>query len=107
MTTFNSVDCYVGTNLDEFVPSSGDDDRIGRVGAETNTGHPLGVTLVSNGELAVTESIPEFDGAIPGSRDDLAVVGGERDGEDIVGVANEAAGSLTSGELPEAEGLVP
>jgi hypothetical protein len=37
----------------------------------------------------------------------LSVVGGERDGKDIVGVSNEAAGGSSGGELPEAESLVP
>lgn len=37
----------------------------------------------------------------------MAVVGGEGDGEDIIGVANESASGGTGGELPEAEGLVP
>jgi hypothetical protein len=37
----------------------------------------------------------------------LAVVGGEGDGEDVVGVADKAAGGHTGGQLPETEGLVP
>jgi hypothetical protein len=65
------------------------------------------VALVGDGVLAVTESVPQLDGSVARSRDDLAVVGGEGDGEDVVGVADEAAGGGTGGELPEAEGLVP
>lgn len=107
MTIFNSEDCNAGTDLDEFIPSSGNNDWVGGVRAETDARNPLSVALVDDSELAITESIPQFDAAIPRSGDDLAVVGGERDGEDIVGVSNEAAGGLTSRELPKAEGLVP
>ncbi len=65
------------------------------------------MTLLGNGELAVTKGVPELDGAITGTRDNLSVVGGERDREDIVGVTNEAAGGGSGGELPEAESLIP
>jgi len=93
--------------LDELVPTSGDDDRVLRVRGESHAGDPLSVALVSDGVLAVTEGVPELDGAVTGAGDDLAVVGGEADAKDIVGVADETAGGLASRELPEAEGLVP
>lgn len=65
------------------------------------------MSLVGDGELAVTEGVPELDGAIPGSRDNLAVVGGEGNGENVASVSNEAAGGETSRELPQAESLIP
>ena len=65
------------------------------------------MALVGDGVLAVTESVPQLDGSVAGSGDDLAVVGGEGDGEDVVGVTDKAAGGYTGRELPEAEGLVP
>lgn len=65
------------------------------------------MALVGDGELAVTEGVPELDGAIAGTGDDLAVVGGERDGQDVVGVADETAGGGAGGELPETESLIP
>jgi hypothetical protein len=95
------------TYLDELVPTSGDNDGVLRVGREANARDPLGVALVGDGVLAVTEGVPELDGSVTRSGNDLAVVGGEGDGEDVVGVADEAAGGDTSGELPETEGLVP
>ena len=48
--------------------------------------------LIRDGKFAVTECIPELDGTVARARYNLAVVGGEGDGEDIVGVADEAAG---------------
>lgn len=95
------------TDLDELVPASGDDDGVLGVGGEADAGDPLGVALVGDGVLAVTKGVPELDGAVTGTGDDLTVVGGEADGQDVVVVANETAGGLAGGELPEAEGLVP
>ena len=65
------------------------------------------MTLVGNRKLAVPQRVPELDRTIARSRHDLPVVGGEGDGEDIVGVADEAAGRHASRELPQAKGLVP
>lgn len=93
--------------LDELVPASGDNDGVLGVGAEANARNPLGVALVGDGELAVTEGVPQLDGAVTRTGDDLTVVGGERDGQNIVGVADESAGSVTGGELPETERLIP
>jgi hypothetical protein len=93
--------------LDELVPTSGDNDGVLGVGAEANAGNPLGVALVGDGVLAVTEGVPQLDGAVTGSGDDLTVVGGERDGENVVGVADKGAGGVTGGQLPQTERLVP
>lgn len=65
------------------------------------------MALVSDGELAVTQGVPELDGTVTRTRNDLTVVGGERDGEDVVGVADEGTGGVTAGQLPQTEGLVP
>jgi hypothetical protein len=65
------------------------------------------VALVGDGELAVAERVPQLDGPVARAGDDLAVIGGEGDGEHVVGVADEAAGGGTGGELPEAQRLIP
>lgn len=65
------------------------------------------MSLLSDGELAVTESVPQLDGSIAGARNNLSVVGGEGDGENIVGVSDESAGGGTGGKLPQTESLVP
>ena len=93
--------------LDELVPASGDNDGVLGVGAEAHAGDPLSVALVGDGELAVTEGVPQLDGAVTGTGDDLSVVGGEGNGEDIVGVADEGAGGVAGGQLPQTESLVP
>ena len=58
-------------------------------------------------ELAVTKGVPKLDGLISAATDYLSVVGGEGDGEDIVGVADETTGGFTGIEIPETESLVP
>ena len=65
------------------------------------------MALVGDGVLAVSKGVPQLDRAVTRGRDDLAVVGGEGDREDIVGVANEGAGGFTGRELPQTQGLVP
>lgn len=50
--------------------------------------------------FADTQSVPEFDGFVPGARNDLAVVGGEGDAQHILGVANKAAGGGSSAGTP-------
>ena len=95
------------TYLDELVPAGGDNDGVLGVGREPHARNPLGVALLGDGELAVTKGVPELDGAIAGSGDNLSVVGGERNRENIVGVSDETAGGGTGGELPETESLIP
>ncbi len=95
------------TDLDKLVPSGADNDGVGGIGTEADAGNPLGVALVGDGVLAVAKRIPELDGTIAGARDNLTVIGGEGNGENIVGVSHETAGGLSGGQFPETESLVP
>ena len=99
------MDC--NAYLDKLIPPSAHDDRVLGIGAESHARNPLGMTLFGNGKLAVAQGVPQLDGTIARARDDLTVVGGEGDGEDIVGVADEAAGRHSSGEFPQSESLIP
>ena len=65
------------------------------------------MTVVNDVELALSKGVPELDGSVSGSGDDLSVVGGEGDGENVTGVADELSGGQTSVKVPETEGLVP
>jgi hypothetical protein len=93
--------------LYELVPTRADNDWVLWVGAESDAGNPIGVSLLSDGELAVTKSVPQLDCSVAGSGDNLSVVGRERDGEDVVVVSNKSAGGSTGSKLPKAESLVP
>lgn len=77
------------------------------VRAEADARDPIGVSLLGDGELAVTKSVPELDGAIAGTGDNLSVIGREGDGEDVVGVSDKTSGGSSGGKLPKAESLVP
>lgn len=65
------------------------------------------MALLVDGVLAVTEGVPQLDRAVARAGNNLAVVGGEGDGEDIVGVSNKSSGGSAGGKLPKAESLVP
>ena len=95
-------------NLHSLIPRGRNDCGLKSVGAEANARDPVLVCLdVGDGELAFSESVPELDRAVTRSRDDLTVVDGESDGEDVFGVADEAAGGDAGLEVPEAELTVP
>ena len=68
---------------------------------------PVVVVVLLTGELAVCEGVPQLDGSVCASRDDLSVVGGEGAGEDLFLVASEGSGGLAGSEIPKTEGLVP
>lgn len=82
--------------LYELIPTSADDDRVGRVGAEADARDPFSVPLVGDGIFAVSQCVPQLNCSITRTGDDLAIVGGKRNGKDIVGVANETTGCSTS-----------
>jgi hypothetical protein len=96
-----------GSYLDQLIPTRGYDHRVLRVRAESNARNPFSVALLSDGELAVAQGIPQLDCSVSRTGHDLSVVGREGNGENVVGVANESAGCGTGGELPETQGLVP
>ena len=116
----NSVNVTVVTNkvgsqlelgqipdLDELIPTTGNDDRVSRVRRETNTRNPFRVTIFSDVILALTEGVPQLDGLITRTRNDLTVVSRERNRQDVVGVANETTGGGTAVQIPKTEGLIP
>jgi hypothetical protein len=65
------------------------------------------VTILNNGEFAFTESVPELDSAITGSRNDLAIVGTKCNRKDIFRVTNESASASPSVDIPKSESSIP
>jgi len=94
-------------DLDETIPAARDSNRSGRVGGEGNIRDPLGVALVLKGELALTEGVPELDKTITAARHDLTVVRRESNGEDILGVTDEATSADAIVKIPQTEGVIP
>ena len=95
------------TYLDELVPARGDNDGVLGVGGEADARNPLGVALLGDGELAVTKGVPELDGSVARTGNDLTVIGREGNGKDIAGVAGEDTGGVASRKFPQAQSLVP
>ena len=94
-------------HLDDLVPTSGNNDGVHGVGRESNARDPLGVAVLGDVELAFTQGVPQLDGSVSRGRDDLSVVGGERDGQDVTGVSDESSGGLSRVQVPQSQGLVP
>lgn len=65
------------------------------------------MALLLDIELALAKGIPQLDGSVTATTDNLSVVGRERDGENIRGVTDESAGGETRVEVPETKGVVP
>ena len=68
---------------------------------------PLSVAVILDVVFALAEGVPELDRPVARARDDLPVVSREADGQNVGGVADEAAGGETGVEVPETEGVVP
>ena len=61
--------------------------------SETNIWENARTSILSstdlNGVLALGQGVPQLDGLVPGSGDDLPVVGRESDGHNVLGVVLE------------------
>merc|ERR1719199_2042825 len=91
-------------DLDELVPAAGHDQRVLGGRGEADAGDPVGVVLLDDGVLALGEGVPQLDGLIAGTGDDLTVVSGEGDGVDVLGVALEETDGRTGVQVPETHG---
>mmetsp|Transcript_11550 Transcript_11550/g.15603 ORF Transcript_11550/g.15603 Transcript_11550/m.15603 type:complete len:292 (+) Transcript_11550:257-1132(+) len=94
-------------NLDELVPASRHDDGGSQGRREANARDPLGVALLDDGVLALTKGVPQLDGLVARTRDDLSVVSREGNREDILGVAHEAASAAAVVDVPKTKGGIP
>jgi len=95
-------------DLHKAVPAGSDADGLSsRGGAEGDGADPLRVAALAEHVLLLTDSVPEAGGAVAGAREDLTVVVREGNREDVLLVADKAAGGDALLEVPEAEGAVP
>jgi len=91
-------------DLDELVPTAGDDQRVLGGRGEPDAGDPVGVVLFNDGVLALGEGVPQLDGLIAGTGDDLTVIGREGNGVHILGVSLEETDGKTSVQVPQTHG---
>ena len=94
-------------DLDGSVPRSGHNDWLLDVVVESDAGNPVGMWLLVDCELANTVDVPDLDVLVHGARDDLSVVRGESDGEDILGVTHQRSVGGALLQVPESDGSVP
>jgi hypothetical protein len=97
-------------DLDKTIPSARDNERNALGRREANTRDPFSVSLAfsrSNGILAFSESVPELDGLVARARDNLTVVHGEGNTENVLLVSNETTGSLSRIDFPKTKGSIP
>ena len=90
-----------------LVPAARNQKRGLGGGGEADAGDPVGVLVLGQSVLALSEGVPKLDGLVAGGGDDLAVVLGESDGEDVLFVADENADGGASVQVPKTKGLVP
>ena len=65
------------------------------------------MTLVSDGVLALSQSVPQLDRLVSAGGHDLPVVSAEGDTQHVLGVVLEPPGGLATGQVPESQVLVP
>lgn len=95
-------------HLDEFIPTARDDDRVRRCRGESNARNPLRVAFVFlNRVFALAQSVPQFNRLISGAGDDLSVVHGERDGQDVFAVTDKSSRGCARVQVPQSQGTVP
>lgn len=89
-------------NLDQLVPTTADEAWLFRVGGETSSTNPLGVSLIvaswTGGGKVCDEGtlcVPEFDGLVTGCGDDLSIIRREGDASDVIVVAEEDLDGLS------------
>jgi hypothetical protein len=96
-----------GPDLHKLVPARRDDDRSFDGRREANARDPLGVGVLLDGVLALTQSVPELDGAVTSSRHDLTVIRAECNRQDIFGMSNESTSALATIDVPKTKGTIP
>lgn len=63
--------------------------------------------VLFNGELALSNSVPDLKVLISSTTGDLSVIWGESDGKNVSGVANESLYGLSLFQVPKSKSTVP
>lgn len=94
-------------DLDGLVPGGADDDGVLGVLVEFDAGNPVGVSVLLDGELALSHGVPNLQVFVSATAGNLSVVGGKRNSEHVSGVTNESSAGDTLLDVPESESTVP
>jgi len=103
----HQVHVEVVPNLDGLIPGSGDADcwLLGVV--ESNARHGISVLVFVNSVFAFGTGVPDFDIVVGTSSNDLSVINGKGNGENLFGVTNKLANGFAGGNVPEADSSIP
>ena len=63
--------------------------------------------VLVNDVLAFRSGVPDTDGLVSGTSDDLSVVRREVDGEDLLGVTDELLNGLGLSDIPKSASAIP
>lgn len=94
-------------DLDGFVPRGRYNDWGLGVMIELDGRYPVGVSVFLNGELALTNSVPDLESLVSSSRGNLSVVWREVDGKNVSSVADKSLGGFSLLQVPKSESSVP
>mmetsp|Transcript_8931 Transcript_8931/g.14326 ORF Transcript_8931/g.14326 Transcript_8931/m.14326 type:complete len:229 (+) Transcript_8931:532-1218(+) len=96
-------------DLDEFVPSTTDNQRNTLTGRESNARNPFCVSFRFARDLvfALSKGVPQTNGSIAGSGDNLTIVHRESYTQNILLVSNKATRGFSSGDVPETQFGIP
>ena len=94
-------------DLDGLIPRGGDAES-GLLGVvESDDGDGISMVVLVDGELALGTGVPNLDVLVEGTSDDLSVVGGEGNGQNIFLVTEKLGDSSSGGNVPETDGTIP
>jgi len=65
------------------------------------------MSFLLNRVFANSKSVPQLDGAVARSGNDLSVVGGESDAEDVFGVSDKSSRRRSHSQIPQTKRGVP
>jgi len=94
-------------DLDGLVPR-GSNAKCGLAGVvETDNGNGVGVLVLVDGELALRAGVPDLDLLVKTSSDNLTIISGEGNGEDVSAVTDELGDGSSVCHVPQTDGTVP
>ena len=94
-------------NLDGLIPRGGHTDSWLLGVVELNARDGISVLILVNDVFALRPGVPDTDGSVKRSSDDLTVVWRESDRKNVFRVSNELVDGLCGGNFPKADSSVP
>ena len=93
--------------LDVFIPTARNNDGVLVVRRKPDARHPLSVTLLLNSVFTLGQSVPQLDGLVPRSGDNLPIISGKGHAQNIMIMVLKPASRTSSRQVPQAQILVP